>query len=56
MYTTVSSTNGNFVSLGNIDKFKTLVCPTSANNCTAINVFLGKHLTERQNINMGIVL
>ena len=55
MYRTVTSTNNNFVNLCNVDKFKTLVCPTSANNCTAINVFLGKHFTERQNINMGII-
>ena len=49
MYTTVSSTNGNYVSLSNIDKFKTLVCPTSENNCKLTN------FTERQNINMGII-
>ena len=54
MYTTVTSTNKTFVNLCKVDKFKTLVCPTSANSCTAINVFLGKHFTERQNITMGI--
>ena len=37
------------------NKFKTLVFPTSGINCKVINVFLGKHFTERQNINMGIV-
>ena len=55
MYTAVTSTNNNFVNLCKVDQFKTLVCPTSATNCTLINVFLGKHFTERQNIDMGII-
>ena len=55
MYTAVNSTNNDFVNLCKVDQFKTLVCPTSAKNCTSINVFLGKHFTERQNIDMGII-
>ena len=55
MYTSIISTNVSFLNLSNIDKFKSLVCPSSGINCKVINVFLGKHITERQNINMGIV-
>lgn len=55
MYTAVNSTNNNFVNLCKVDQFKTLVCPTSAKNCTSINVFLGKHFTERQHIDMGTI-
>ena len=51
----VSSTNSDFVNLSKIDKFKTLVCPTSGIDCKVVNVFLGNHFSERQNINMGIV-
>ena len=38
----------------NLDKFKTLVCPTSTANCKLVSRFLDKQFFDKEKIDLGV--
>ena len=54
LFSSIVSTNSNFSNMCNLDKFKTLVCPTSAANCKLVSRFLDKQFSDKEKIDLGV--
>ena len=54
LYLCMSSANNRFSNMCSIDKFKTLVCPTTPTNCKIVNRFLDKQFRDKEKIDYGV--
>ena len=53
LFTSISKSNKYFSSMSNVDKFKTLVCPTNSSDCKLVSRYLQNHFYARDKIYVG---